>query len=391
VLKHIRQRNTQGFTIVELLIVVVVIAILAAITIVSYNGVSNRAVAASLQSELASIARKIETAKTTSGDGEYVADLNTLGLTTRDTVKRAYYKENGAFCVSLTQKEISYYITNEFVPKQGLCVDNGFGTVAQTVFLYDTNQTTCAKTIQLPIATPTSAPGSTIDWGDGTTSVLTAARQSHTYANEGAYTVTYDGPIGSIDTNSVTTQNRGCLSAVSQWKTGVGVTKLNFRNSINLASVARPPTTVTDMTMMFFGLTNFNQPMNDWDVSNVTTMASMFGGATSFNQPLGSWNVSNVENFSSMFSGATIFNQPVGNWNTSKATTMYAMFSAARAFNQPISNWDTARVTTMEYMFNNASMFNQDLSSWNVSSVTSKPPFNFSSGASAWTLPKPIW
>jgi len=34
---------TKGFTIVELLIVVVVIAILAAITIVSYNGITNRA------------------------------------------------------------------------------------------------------------------------------------------------------------------------------------------------------------------------------------------------------------------------------------------------------------------------------------------------------------
>jgi prepilin-type N-terminal cleavage/methylation domain-containing protein len=37
------QKKSQGFTIVELLIVVVVIAILAAITIVSYNGVTERA------------------------------------------------------------------------------------------------------------------------------------------------------------------------------------------------------------------------------------------------------------------------------------------------------------------------------------------------------------
>lgn len=38
-----KQTNTRGFTIVELLIVVVIIAILAAITIVSYTGIQARA------------------------------------------------------------------------------------------------------------------------------------------------------------------------------------------------------------------------------------------------------------------------------------------------------------------------------------------------------------
>lgn len=50
----------QGFTIVELLIVVVVIAILAAITIVSYNGITNRANASAAQSAAASVQKKAE-------------------------------------------------------------------------------------------------------------------------------------------------------------------------------------------------------------------------------------------------------------------------------------------------------------------------------------------
>lgn len=45
-------KNKNGFTIVELLIVVVVIAILAAITIVSFNGIQNRANDTSVQSDL---------------------------------------------------------------------------------------------------------------------------------------------------------------------------------------------------------------------------------------------------------------------------------------------------------------------------------------------------
>ena len=42
---------SQAFTIVELLIVIVIIAILAAVTIISYTGISARARDASLESE----------------------------------------------------------------------------------------------------------------------------------------------------------------------------------------------------------------------------------------------------------------------------------------------------------------------------------------------------
>lgn len=53
-------RKDRGFTIVELLIVIVVIAILAAITIVAYNGIQNRAKSSSAQSAAVSLDKKIE-------------------------------------------------------------------------------------------------------------------------------------------------------------------------------------------------------------------------------------------------------------------------------------------------------------------------------------------
>lgn len=49
-----------GFTIVELLIVVVVIAILAAITVVSYNGITNKAHDSAVQNDLATLKKKSE-------------------------------------------------------------------------------------------------------------------------------------------------------------------------------------------------------------------------------------------------------------------------------------------------------------------------------------------
>lgn len=61
-MKQWAQKQT-GFTIVELLIVVVVIAILAAISIVSYNGITERARVSQANSELRTLEKAILTAR----------------------------------------------------------------------------------------------------------------------------------------------------------------------------------------------------------------------------------------------------------------------------------------------------------------------------------------
>ena len=78
--------KAQGFTIVELLIVVVVIAILAAITIVSYNGITARANTSKAQANAAAAQKKAEafnadnpvTNPLTAGNGTYPANAATF-------------------------------------------------------------------------------------------------------------------------------------------------------------------------------------------------------------------------------------------------------------------------------------------------------------------------
>lgn len=60
-------KTNKGFTIVELLIVVVVIAILAAITVVAYTGIQNRTHDSVIQSDLKTIAKKFEAYKVDNG------------------------------------------------------------------------------------------------------------------------------------------------------------------------------------------------------------------------------------------------------------------------------------------------------------------------------------
>ena len=128
-------------------------------------------------------------------------------------------------------------------------------------------------------------------------------------------------------------------------------------------------TLMTDMSGIFSGVSEFNQNIGSWDMSNVTSMQSMFYGASAFNQNIGSWNTSNVITIDAMFGGASAFNKNIGEWNVSNVTSMVFMFGGASAFNQNIGSWNTSNVTSMNYMFYYATLFDQDISEWNVSQV----------------------
>ena len=125
--------NNQAFTIVELLVVIVVIGILAAITIISYSGISNKAITAGLQSDLDNDAKLLKMYNVEYG--YYPSALDTMThCPTTPTVDSRYclkastdtdltYTGGGqSFTVTATKNSIKYQVTESSSPSifQGL-------------------------------------------------------------------------------------------------------------------------------------------------------------------------------------------------------------------------------------------------------------------------------
>jgi prepilin-type N-terminal cleavage/methylation domain-containing protein len=77
-----KNSSKKGFTIVELLIVIVVIGILAAITFVAFNGIQNRAQQAKYDQTAQTILKKVELYKSLSGTYPIFADVTLTDLYT---------------------------------------------------------------------------------------------------------------------------------------------------------------------------------------------------------------------------------------------------------------------------------------------------------------------
>lgn len=101
----IQKTKQSGFTIVELLIVVVVIAILAAITIVAYTGIQNRAKNSSASALANNVIKKAEAYNTVNSVYATNAELKNNykpGTTTASTDTEPQLDTNTAAAINLT-------------------------------------------------------------------------------------------------------------------------------------------------------------------------------------------------------------------------------------------------------------------------------------------------
>lgn len=118
-------KRSNGFTIVELLIVIMVIGILVAITIVSFNGVQDRARTASLQSDITNASQSLEMSRASNGPDQYPADSTAANLkaSSGTLLTYNYISASNGYCVTAVNSSISYFATNATpTPQKGSCV-----------------------------------------------------------------------------------------------------------------------------------------------------------------------------------------------------------------------------------------------------------------------------
>lgn len=113
----------------ELLIVIVVIGILAAITIVAYSGISERARVASISSALSQSSKKLTLYMV--DNGTYPSVLSEMGITDANNIKYQYsvklLNNPQTFCITATSGTTSYSVTQSGAPVAGACAGHGVG------------------------------------------------------------------------------------------------------------------------------------------------------------------------------------------------------------------------------------------------------------------------
>jgi len=206
------RRVSPAFTIVELLVVIVVIGILAAITIVSYTGITSRATAASLQSGLTNASQQLKVYYTLYGSYPTI-DSNTLCPTAPIVDNNyclkaspgetyVYQADNSTnpqtFYITATKDSQSYTVMPSGVPLKGSNLDYGL-------------------LLNLDAGNSISYPGSGTTWtdlsGNGNNGTLING-VGYSGANGGA--LSFDGVSGYVNVGNMSTNFTGGIT-ISSW------------------------------------------------------------------------------------------------------------------------------------------------------------------------------
>lgn len=190
--------RASGFTIVELLVVIIVIAILATLTIVSYSAVTNNAKKQSAKTDAQTAATVLNKYK--AEHGAFPADMATLGTVNnvKSTFQYSYNNTTDTFCLTASVTGASAYVTSSNTEaKDGGCPGHGVnGQTPITNLAYNPSSEASNAGVSGYFSSPVSrVSGGAVDrtWSFSTTTnsttntqglihtVTTSAKQNQAY------------------------------------------------------------------------------------------------------------------------------------------------------------------------------------------------------------------
>lgn len=210
-------KRQPGFTIVELLIVIVVIAILAAISIVAYRGIQERARASQASSALVQSKKKLELYKVDATTYPTTGNLASAGVIDSD-VSYQYSSDGTTYCLTATVGVTSYKATNTSAPEQGGCAGHGQGGVAAITNWAD-NPSSESSVLVLNTGGSSTATRVSTEAHDGTYSTRLIKTGGFTYARS----VSSNISVAAGDVITTCAWVKSSVSSIRMARRGVGI------------------------------------------------------------------------------------------------------------------------------------------------------------------------
>lgn len=222
----------SGFTIVELLIVIVVIGILAAITIIAYNGIQERARSTTVTSALSQAAKKLAFYQVDNPNA-YPAALSDIGIQNTANLTYQYTVNNTdqppTYCLTAINGATTYYITGTTQWQIGNCSDNN-GSAGWWALNGNANDQSGGNNGTVSGATATTGQNGQSNGAysfNGTTSYVSGAAPSMGIAN-----ITMSG--WALVQPGVTKGTIAHIGAGNGYSIGVGTNLASLDNSVTV-------------------------------------------------------------------------------------------------------------------------------------------------------------
>ena len=200
--------------------------------------------------------------------------------------------------------------------------------------------------------------------------------------------------------------NNGGQAGINNWNTS-NITSMSylFRNAyaFNQPIGSWDVSNVTTFRQTFEGTTIFNQNLSSWDVSSCTNFYRMFAGGTAFNNGgntgINNWTFKNTGSVSlaHMFRFNTNFNQPIDNWNISNVNNLVEFMRGASGFNQTVTSFisNISNSLAIQQIFDGSSA-QADWSQFAFQYVNGSAGYafqgnsNFNGNVSNWQIPSTV-